>query len=675
MTVEEKERHNTNDRNPDVDRDEEEIIASYHLWSAEEIFNTLHRWKREYTDFIRITTAQDRYGLPPVGDSRDCSYERGGGERGVSEETGTTRTTSRANSSTTHESPRGCSTFIATIQDYSVYPSGSIQEKHLPHVLWIGEVHGDERVGPTAVMEAVDILLQASACEARVDDVYDDDVDRNKSHYDECRKRLRRNGIGDSERRWLARLLTTRRIVVLPTANAWGYVHNNRMEQGIDPNRDFPYDNLHPTMCMQTITARAINEVVRDHLFQLGIVFHAGADLLGYNWASYARAGWPSPDDSPFRMIAAAKANYAGSWVGFRQYPYGRTYRIIYPVNGGMEDWTYAASWDTTEVMRCQPTTYGGYPAYKTIYPNGTNRFLNLLVETSRQKAPSTYLGFPFDVLNPSSEYNGHIPRNLRVALMSVELVEPYVRFESIQNIPLNNADLVPLRDRNCDSHYRRKPIDYLPFVSEETPVLTVKWSVGGALLVNETDIWYGRWDTLHNVSCILQPSMEHIQTGLRKGVMIGPSYGNGLFSTHETTVFQGVLDLSDFQPGEVLVVWASARVDQSWADPGAQAYPLVVPQSHIVNVRTNPDWFHTNHKGDVVQGRLDWFSPPLSIVVPESRNNQAIPRGFAPSETSTAFRSPPGLPMPWVTSTTTNLLLVIWVFSCELFLFVIMMG
>lgn len=35
----------------------------------------------------------------------------------------------------------------------------------------------------------------------------------------------------------------------------------------------------------------------------------------------------------------------------------------VYPVDGGMEDWSYAAGWEQSPqpISVCRPTTYGGY--------------------------------------------------------------------------------------------------------------------------------------------------------------------------------------------------------------------------------------------------------------------------------------------------------------------------
>ena len=46
----------------------------------------------------------------------------------------------------------------------------------------------------------------------------------------------------------------------MPMTNAHGYAARRREENSMDPNRDFPYLLKRPELCMQTQTARAVNE-------------------------------------------------------------------------------------------------------------------------------------------------------------------------------------------------------------------------------------------------------------------------------------------------------------------------------------------------------------------------------------------------------------------------------
>ena len=74
--------------------------------------------------------------------------------------------------------------------------------------------------------------------------------------------------------------------------------------EGIDPNRDFPYGRS-KTRCMQTIAARALNELHREHLFQLALTFHGGMRAIGYEWGSpnHPNGRDESPGDAALRPL------------------------------------------------------------------------------------------------------------------------------------------------------------------------------------------------------------------------------------------------------------------------------------------------------------------------------------------------------------------------------------
>jgi hypothetical protein len=290
---------------------EQTEVRAYELWKPEEIRETVYKWAEHYPKLITVTTAQEAYGLSTAGNSEDCPFET--------------------------ENP-GCLNYILTLQDLEAHPPGSDSAKRLPEVLWSGELHGNERVGPTAVLEAVDLLLEATACEAlpRValkpgtgktepndsdDGAWQNELELAHS----CRQDLVQKGVDDAHRRWLARLLTTRRIVVVPTANALGYYRNMREENGIDPNRDFPYDLTSPDSCMQTIAGRTLNEVFRQHLFQLSLTFHGGMEVVGYEWGAptWEDPSRLSPDDTAESQIAKAYSKYAGGSARINPYVYG----------------------------------------------------------------------------------------------------------------------------------------------------------------------------------------------------------------------------------------------------------------------------------------------------------------------------------------------------------------
>lgn len=48
---------------------------------------------------------------------------------------------------------------------------------------------------------------------------------------------------------------------------------------------------------------------------------------------------------------------------------------LVYAVDGGMEDWAYASSWDTTAVQACVAP---GYPTERTQYTSDMLRVFNV---------------------------------------------------------------------------------------------------------------------------------------------------------------------------------------------------------------------------------------------------------------------------------------------------------
>ncbi|GKY92532.1 hypothetical protein MPSEU_000223500 [Mayamaea pseudoterrestris] len=581
------------------------IIQTYSLWEPQLISKTLLEWAGRYPDFVRVTTAQDAFGLPRAGSSNDCPYDLGGD---------------------------GCLNFIVTMQDFVKHPENSESSNRLPEVLWSGEVHGNEQVGPTAVLEAAQVMLDAAECESLPRTSMKESIRDWKDELEaarKCRQNWSDRGYLDYDLKWLARLLSTRRIVFVPTANALGYFRKVREEGNIDPNRDFPYDLRDPTLCMQTIAGRTLNEVFRSHMFQLSLTFHGGMEVIGYEWGapSWTKPNM-SPDDAAQSEIAAAYSRYGGGFAQSKPYEYGNMNDLVYPVRGGMEDFAYAGSWDTDRMLQCEPTTFGGYPKEKTVYGPSTLRVFNMLVESSNDKIPSqSTLGTSENLLRRSAsdgtKGNGYVSRNIRLSLLAAEFVEPYVAFTSVNELELSD-DVVPLmrpEGRSCQITSAVK----VPFNSRK---VVLNWHVGGALTIDETRLWYAKWDDvpLELLDCLSQPSFDDLQRYFREGKLLTDARGTTRFSKDGSAgqPFAGSIDISEgFGPNDKLVVLAIARVDQNWGSQIEQANPSLPPQSHIVNARTNSSWYHES-AGKIIQGRLDWFSGPLTVMLGEFEDLQA---------------------------------------------------
>lgn len=322
-----------------------------------------------YPQFVQVFSAQDTYGVPSPG---TCTASDG--------------------------SSTPCKQWIVRITDEaSLANQGADAAALRPEVFYSGNLHGDEQVGPPTLLAMAELLASNAA-----------------------------SPTGDP---WLQHLVQTRSMFLMPISNPLGYENNVREENGVDPNRDFPFDNT-ASNCMRTTVARAINELWLDHAFQLAITFHGGISMIAYEWGDtqHNGANAESPDDRAQARLATGMANYAGTFDG--RYQTGRMNDILYGVNGGMEDWAYAASgWDST-TPTCRPSTYGGYPTSKTDYSGekaNAVRALNILVETSDSKRPSqSTLGTDADILQVNGAGDGHVPRNIRLALQLADVVEPY---------------------------------------------------------------------------------------------------------------------------------------------------------------------------------------------------------------------------------------------------------
>jgi hypothetical protein len=186
-----------------------------------------------------------------------------------------------------------------------------------PQVFFSGNLHGDEWVGPVTLLTLAELLVAAAEPSS------------------------------PAFNPWLSRLVNTRVVVLLVVSNPLGYHHMDRLENGVDPNRDFPFEQPD---CMRSVTARAINECWRESLFQLAVTFHGGQHSITYEWGapSYdpkepGGVAAVSPDDVAQAALSATMAAAAGPFSS-ENWLVGRTNDVVYSVKGGMEDWAYAGA-------------------------------------------------------------------------------------------------------------------------------------------------------------------------------------------------------------------------------------------------------------------------------------------------------------------------------------------
>lgn len=582
---------------------------SYQMWDAQQVQETLHLWEAIYPDLIRVTTSQERYGLQRAGTGTDCVFEWD-------------RT--------------GCSNYFFTIQDFVAHPEGSRSSQALPEVFWSGSIHGDEKLGVTVVMETASLLLEAALCESKprygpLASFHDEVL-----HAKQCRDYLRKKGIDDDRRKWLARLVTTRRIVVVPALNALGFDRKERKEASKDPLNDLPYNHNNETSCMETIAARTVNEMFREHMFRVAVSFHEGdKNSLGFSWGSKAFGEfWVSPDKKVQSIISEARDKaHRNSIVDLEIFELNGTSGM-----GLLLDWAYASSWDSERLGSCKPITYGGYSPERVLYNNSTHRAIAVSVSTKFDDlTESAQMGLSKNLFHENG-FHFPVTRNIRLALASADLVEPYISIISVGTTSLSD-DLVPLAKRDGRICQTTNAIS-VPVQQEAE--FQVEWTVGGGFTFTDIGIWYAKWDEFseYELDCMFQPELDvrsdprfhelqqiepanfSMDTGVgESSPRSSGSQSESFWLENATTLehkFRALLHLSKYVEGDRLFIIAGAKADQDWAVPPDElAYgPRVHPQSHLINGRTNIHWNHKIPNGKRVQGRLDWYSTPVTIIL-----------------------------------------------------------
>ena len=554
-----------------------------------EIYNEMDDLASSYPDFVTVTSTQDEFDLP--------------------------------SSCTNFENHVGCTNRYLVIEDPLIYSDpyhGVDALKQRPDVFLSGALHGNERVGPVAMIELAKILVVAASCESGVTDLNRSTCDIFYSKYT------------SKNAAWLARLVSTRRIIIFPAPNAEGY-HKNRRNEGLylDPNRDFSFDNS-PDQCMRSITARSINELFRKYLFQISMTYHAGIENITFEWGSVAVPnGQVSPDDKAQRILAEKMSYFAGELKrpssSSQFYKTGDMNDILYGVRGGFEDWVYAGSWNNDLNVKCEPTTYGGYPTSKTTYDDVSLSTFNILVEISNSKnPPSSEYGSDASLLNAPFKYdgnviNGYATKHIRTALMAIDTVKPYVEINRYKKKRFDK-ELTPLKVLKNKWFRKKKKV-----VARTSNKPRVWWNVGGSFSVDETFLLYGRWsDFPWNFNKVNEVTHDELMSVLNdqsgKFSKSEIQSGHTRWSNPRTEAIPSfsarVKGLTNFSPDDSLAVFAVAKVDQNWLEQPNNVWPKNLGvQSHMVNIRTDPN-YSKSKVGREVKGQLYWISVPLTIRI-----------------------------------------------------------
>ncbi|RLN75132.1 hypothetical protein BBJ28_00011877 [Nothophytophthora sp. Chile5] len=511
-----------------------------------------------YPDVVHVSVAQETYDLP-YPEELECMDDDEA------------------------ETVAPCKQFVVHLTNHSTLAN----DPERPEVFISGALHGNERVGPAAAIELIALMAHSASAYA-VDDSLKPTL---------------------STQRWVRELVNTRNVLVTPMTNAYGYAHDHREELSIDPNRDYNYMRSGKE-CMQTMTSRVVNEIWREHVFQLAVTFHGGTRAVSYEWGSpdhYLNGDSTKSEKSPDHMaqfqVAHTLANFAGVFPDGKLYPTGTMNDIVYGVTGGMEDWGYAASWENqfyttaSQPFRpCEPTTFGGYPKDKTVYNNITHRAFNMLVETSHKKEPEAKdLGLQSELYaanvdffrtQESDEVVGHVPRNVRLALMMIEMVQPMLRWveaagsdvaegqTSLEDFPAasmytTDSEVDQVTQMGCGLQaWERNEVatcnaTQCSVVDPTLSKLQIAWEVLGAITVDSTHVQVSTSATFEEETILVETATQQGTTRrFYEFSSDSPQAEAANVDTMGTSLFVTCLDLGNVT-SEKLYVRAVATVDQ----------------------------------------------------------------------------------------------------------------
>lgn len=392
---------------------------------------------------------------------------------------------------------------------------------------------------------------------------------------------------------------------------------------------------------------------------------------IGYEWGSmqHPQGRDKSPDHLAHSTISQAFINYASGFRNEKPYSAAPINSIVYPVYGGMEDWAYAAGWDTSLNVICN-----GKSSRSTPPPN---RIVTFLVETSDSKTPlSSEMGQDTNILSLTqlNKYSGHVPRNTRLSLVAIDTVQPYVCISLLKTISsfdiswyvgggfnviktwiswhlLPNKIYLNLNNNIELSSSEKSGILEEYILSSINPTVPIqsndKW-IQSEKTLNHASGWFtgkARWlwkDPFNNKD----EGLFHV-----KGVQLPENLNqfhhnhNNNHNNHNNNDINEISNDSNNNNNLTLMLIAWAEVDSDWGQPG-QGFPnsieesnkrkiryqastsstsstsrnlrsLFPPQSHLSNARSNPNWKITNSLGQIkIQGRKYFPSDPIIVTI-----------------------------------------------------------
>jgi hypothetical protein len=353
----------------------------------------------------------------------------------------------------------------------------------------------------------------------------------------------------------LARLVVTRKIVAVPIADVAGFYNrlvyelsdgSSAIQQYDNVSCDFPYpmhwtdagNGQQSTRCMSTYPARIVNELFHSHEFQLGVAFHGSeSSPLGRieipTWSETLHE--KSVDSEAMTQLAWAMSSF-GAGNDMPQYDV-TSMNLTSNSNSNectgvlMEEFAFATGFpgagEMGEQIQLKQCSCGSSPddtgsceyqaAQTTLYAAPSLRafIAKVVAPYTHYDTLSCLAGFDDSNCDHSSDLyplsdSSNVGMNVRISLIAIDLVRPWTSVHSVAGVALRD-DIVPKSPRLSEACTQTKAVK-LPESSSINNV-TVTWSVGGALNVDETAILYGEWSMLDKkiFNCHTRPTKQEL--------------------------------------------------------------------------------------------------------------------------------------------------------------------
>lgn len=560
----------------------------YFQYNYSQIMSIFEKLSHTCRHYIRIDTSQKRYNLDTV---EGCGKNK------------------------------NCSNLIVFMTDFDSYTLDR------PAYYISGLVHGDEVIGPTSITEFAKYFC----------DTYNDN--KNSLYHN---------------------ILKNRIIIMTPMTNSFGYYNNQRNEKIfiknkkryklVDPNRDFPYFNSDENIknCMQTITARTINEIFNEYIIEGAITFHGGTSVLAYAWGNNVhfnkknniKYSTESPDYNAFNNIGRIMVKSSSSKdnldKNIKNFLLGDMTSTLYPLDGALEDWVYGG-WEnevnsklginSRPIKTCKPESFNEYymiwnnTGIKNNYSDYNYDFdyklrcLIYLAEASENKIPNNELyGFKdfksdiFDFYNTTNFY-GLVPRNMRLIYSGIDLISASIYLD-LQNIYIKEYDdynqiIIPFLFMGCLSlkKYSIYKIDFEYISKNMFEKKYIESTSNSKVILSEVSegincyfdnlTYYNLVIDIKEIKNSTNRNLEENQKNNKGKIDHFVRPGGNYDYLNILKSKQIKLNKYIHNKGSIYYIRGEAP-DQEWKKQ-SNPDPNVEPQSHVVRSKTNSSYFVKN--------------------------------------------------------------------------------